>query len=571
MQQREIKILLIEDNPGDARLVQVLLDEVENTAFGITHVESLDEALGRLDTGLSDVILADLSLPDSSGLTTIERLRDRSFGTAIVVLSGQEDEKIALQALESGAEDYLVKGRGDGETISRSIRYSLQRKRAEQQLDYLKNYDSLTGLANRNLFRDLLEQAIARADREGSYMLAVLFLSLDRFKAINAEFGHSCGDALLKAVAGRIKNALREGNTAARVGGDEFCFIVEDVEEVHEVVSLVGRILDLFKQPFVVEGQEISVSASIGISAHPPSAGDRLLPESEFAASRAKEQGPNTYQFYTDEMNVQAFERLALERSLRRALEQEEFFLHYQPQVDLESGQIVGVEALLRWQHPEMGLVSPIRFIPILEETGLISEVGAWVIHTACEQVKRWEDAGLGPLRIATNISARQFEQNGLTETVGRCLGEFGLRPGCLELELTESMIMENPEKSRTMLERLKSERAVRISVDDFGTGYSSLSYLKLFPLDVLKVDKSFVQNVPDDENDDAIVSTIIALSHALNLEVVAEGVETREQLDFLRERGCDQAQGYYFSPPVTADEFARLLKSEDPLPGFEN
>jgi diguanylate cyclase (GGDEF)-like protein len=571
VQPQDIKILLVEDNPGDARLVQILLDEVDAPRFEITHVESLGEALGRLDTGIYDVILADLSLPDSSGLATIERLRDRSFETAIVVLSGREDEKMALQALESGAEDYLVKGRGDGETIARSIRYSLQRKRAEQQLDYLKNYDSLTGLANRTLFRDLLSQTIARADREESNMLAVLFLSLDRFKAINAEFGHGCGDALLKAVAGRIKNALREGNTAARVGGDEFCLIVEDVEEVHEVVSLVGRILDLFKQPFVVDRREISVSASIGISARPPSAGNRLLPEAEFASSRAKEQGHNTYQFYTDEMNVQAFERLSLERSLRRALEREEFSLHYQPQVDLESGRIVGMEALLRWQHPEMGLVPPVRFIPILEETGLIFEVGAWVIHTACEQVKRWEEAGLGTLRIAANISARQFEQNGLSETISRCISEFGLQPGCLELELTESMIMEDPEKSRIMLKRLKSERAVRISVDDFGTGYSSLSYLKLFPLDGLKVDKSFVQDVPEDENDAAIVSTIVALSHALNLEVVAEGVETREQLDFLRERGCDRVQGYYFSPPVTADEFVQLLKSEDPLPGFEN
>ena len=564
-----MKVLLVEDNPGDARLVQILLDEVDSPRFDIAHAESLEAALEHLDAREFDVVLTDLSLPDSSGMDTVERVRDRTSGAAVVVLSGREDEELALQALESGAEDYLVKGRGDGEVISRSIRYSAQRKRAEQQLEYLRNYDRLTGLANRSLLQDRLAQAIARADREDDSMLAVLFLSLDRFKDINAEFGHSCGDALLEAVAGRIKNRLREGNTAARVGGDEFCLIVEDVEEINEVVSLVVRMLGIFEQPFVVEGQEVSVSASVGVSARPPSAGERLLPEAEFAASRAKTNGPNTYQFYTEEMNLQAFERLNLERGLRRALEREEFSLRYQPQVELETGRIVGVEALLRWQHPEMGLVSPARFIPILEETGLIFEVGAWVVHTACEQAKRWEDAGF-PLRVAVNLSARQFEQEDIPEVVRQCLGEFGLPPGRLELELTESMVMGDPEKSRGVLERLKSERTVRISIDDFGTGYSSLSYLKLFPLDVLKVDRSFVRDVPHEENDAAIVSAIISLAHDLSLEVIAEGVETREQLDFLRERGSDQAQGYFFSRPILADELTGLLKSEDPLPGFE-
>lgn len=562
--------MLVEDNPGDARLVRILLEEVARSRFEVVVAESLREAFGYLDAGKFDVILADLALPDSGGPATVERLRDRTFDTAIVVLSGQESEEMALQTLESGAEDYLVKGRGDGEVISRSIRYSVQRKRAEQQLDYLKNYDSLTGLANRTLFQDRLTQAVVRADREGGNLLAALFLSLDRFKAVNAEFGHGCGDAVLRSVARRIRNQAREGDTVARVGGDEFCIIVEGVEEVHEVISLVVRILGVFEQPFVVDGREILVNASVGVAARPPSVGSRLLPEAEFAASRAKAQGQNTYQFYTEEMNVQAFEHLALERSLRRALEREEFSLLYQPQVDLESGLIVGAEALLRWQHPEMGLVAPDRFIPVLEETGLIFEVGEWVIRTACEQVKRLAEAGFGPLRMAVNISARQFEQESLSQTIGRCFSDFGLQPGWLELELTESMIMGDPEKSRVTLERLKSEREVRISVDDFGTGYSSLSYLKLFPLDVLKVDKSFVRDVPDEENDSAIVFTIIGLGHALDLEVVAEGVETREQLDFLRQQGCDQAQGYYFSLPVTADELIGLLKSEEPLPGFE-
>ena len=570
MQPQDIKVLLVEDNPGDARLVQILLDEVEATRFEITHAESLEGAFGRLDAGSFDIILVDLSLPDSSGLQTVERVRNRVSDVAVVVLSGQDDEETALQALEIGAEDYLVKGRDNGEVLARAIRYSMQRKRAEQQLDYLKNYDRLTGLANRSLLRDRLAQAVARVEREESNMLAVLFLSLDRFKAVNAEFGHSCGDAVLRAVGERIRNQIHKGDTVARVGGDEFCLIVEDIEEVHEVISLVTKVLSIFEQLFLVDGQEISVNASIGISVRPPSMSHRLLPEAEFAASRAKSQGSSTYQFYTEEMNVQAFERLTLENSLRRALEREEFTLHYQPQVDLVTGSVVGVEALLRWRHSEMGLVPPVRFIPVLEETGLIFDVGEWVIHTACEQAKRWAETDFGPLRVAVNISARQFEREDLVETTSQCLNDTGLPSGCLELELTESIIMADPEKSRAMLERLKSGKEVRVSIDDFGTGYSSLSYLKLFALDALKVDKSFVQDVHDAENTAAIVSTIIRLGHDLGLDIVAEGVELEEQLDFLCESGCDQAQGYYFSAPVPADDFTRLLKSEKPLPGFE-
>ncbi len=569
MQPGEIGVLLVEDNPGDARLVEILLGEVAATSFEITQVGSLEGALGCLDEPGFDVVLLDLSLPDSNGLGTVERARERASSIPIVVLSGRDDEETALRSLESGAEDYLVKGQGDGEVIARSIRYAVQRKRAEQRLAYLEQYDSLTGLANRTLFQDRLAQAVARADRDGN--LAVLvFLNLDRFKSVNSEFGHRYGDTVLKKVAKRLENSVREGDTLARMGGDEFSIIVEGVSDAQDVLPIVQRILDTFAQPFVVDGGEISLNASLGIAVRPPSEGHRLLQEAEFAMSRAKERGRNTYEFYTEEMNVQAFERLALERSLHRALEREEFSLHYQPQVDLKHGGIVGAEALLRWQHPEMGLVSPVRFIPVLEETGLIFEVGEWVIHTACNQVKRLEAAGLGPLRIAANISARQFEQDSLSQTISQCFSDFGLPPGCLVLELTESTIMEDPEKSRVMLERLKSEQTIGISIDDFGTGYSSLSYLKLFPLDVLKVDKSFVQDVPYEENDSAIVSTIIGLAHALDLEVIAEGVETREQLDFLRERGCDQAQGYYFSPPVTADEFAGLLKSEKSLPSFE-
>lgn len=569
MQPDEIEVLLVEDNPGDAWLVRILLDEVGAERFAVTHAVSLGSAFELLDDHDFDVLLVDLSLPDSSGLETVVKTRDRAADIPIVVLSGRDDEESALQALQSGAEDYLVKGQGDGEIISRSIRYSIQRKQAERRLAYLEQYDRLTGLANRALLQDRLEQALARADRENSSMIAVMLLSLDRFKEVNAEFGRDCGDALLKSVAQRLTDRVHVGNTAARVGGDEFAIVVENVEEIHEAVSLVSEILGIFDEPFEVESWEIPVSASIGIAGHPPSEGTRMLPDAEFAMSRAKSRGGNSYQFYTEEMNVQASERLSLEGSLRRALERDEYVLYYQPQVNLQSGSIFGAEALLRWRHPEMGIVPPFKFIPVLEETGMIAEVGEWVLLTACTQAREWSESGFGPFRIAVNLSARQFEREGLAAMIKRGLGYSGLDSSCLELELTESLVMQDPEASRELLNSLKSEEGVRVSVDDFGTGYSSLSYLKLFPLDVLKIDKSFVRDIAKDPNDAAIVSAVISMSHALGLKVIAEGVETEEQLDFLREQGCDQAQGYLFSPPVPAEDFVRLLESTKPLPGF--
>ena len=454
--------------------------------------------------------------------------------------------------------------------MARSIRYAIQRKRAEQRLAYLEQYDDLTGFANRALFQERLKQVIARGDREDSNMIAVMLLSLDRFKAVNAQFGHSCGDAVLKAVAGRIGDCVNEGATVARVGGDEFCLIVEDVEEIDAAISLVAEILGSFEQPFIVDGREVSVNASIGIASRPPSMGNRLLQEAELAVARVKEQGGNAYQFYTEEMNVRAFERLTLESNLRRALKRDEYELYYQPKVDLRTGRVFGAEALLRWRHPDMGIVSPVNFVPVLEETGFIVEVGEWALRTACRQARRWADGSFGPLQVAVNISARQFREEGLTETINGCLREGGLDPRCLELEVTESLIMEDPETSRDMLERLKSEKGIRVSIDDFGTGYSSLSYLKLFPLDLLKIDKSFVRDIPDDPDDAAIVSAMIGLSHNLGLKVLAEGVETREQLKFLCERGCDQAQGYLFSHPLPAEDLTALLKSNDTMPGFK-
>jgi diguanylate cyclase (GGDEF)-like protein len=571
-QGTEIRVLLVEDNPGDARLVEILLSEVDSFgSFEITPAQRLDEALEHLDGPAFDVILLDLSLPDSSGLETVEVVRTRVPLTPVVVLTGQDDEESALRALQSGAEDYLVKGRGDSELMARSIRYAIERKKAEENLAHLKQYDPLTGLANRALFQDRLQQALARADRDDETVVLVL-LDLDHFKAVNDVLGHAGGDELLREVASRIEGRVRESDTVARLGGDEFAIILEDMSDAQDAAPAAQDILDALSESLVLDGHEIPVTASIGIAVRPPSEGDRLLKDADAAVYRAKELGRNTYAFYAEEMNVRAFERLNLRNMLRQALKEEEFLLHYQPQVDLATGAIVGAEALVRWHQPDSGLVPPARFIPVLEDTGDIVGVGRWIMRTACHQNRAWQDSGVAPLRVAVNLSARQFSQGGLVSTVADVLEESGLDPSCLELEITESLLMEDLNASLQILGELQNvAEGLRVSIDDFGTGYSSLSYLKSFPIDLLKIDQSFVRDIPGDSDDAAITAAIVGLAHSLRLGVIAEGVETEEQATFLRERGCDEAQGYYFSRPLPAGEFAELLKAGGTLQGVSS
>ncbi len=563
-----IKVLLVEDNPGDALLVRMLLEDAGADRFDLTDAGRLGEALDRLAGEDFGVVLLDLSLPDSHGLDTVSRLRAAASRVPIVVLSGLTDEEIALQALQGGAQDYLVKGQGDSNLIARAIRYAIERKRAEERLSYLAQYDHLTNLANRSLFRDRLEQALARADRKGS-LVTLMFLDLDGFKAINDTLGHSSGDELLKEVARRIERRVRGSDTVARLGGDEFAIILEDMSDAQDAGPVAREILDIISEPLVLNGQEIFVTSSIGIAVRPPSKGENLLKDADAAMYRAKQRGRDNYEFYTEEMNVQVSERLPLEWDLRRARDREEFLLYYQPQVDLATGKIVGAEALLRWQHPELGIVFPTKFIPVLEDTGLIVSMGEWILRAACAQGKTWQDSGLEGLRIAVNLSARQFGQENLVETVVGVLKETGFDPRCLELEITESLLMNDVEAtSRTLNELKGSAPGIRISIDDFGTGYSSLWRLKTFPIDLLKIDRSFVRDLATDPNDVVLAEAMIGLAHKLGLEVIAEGVETGEQLAYLRERGCDEAQGFYFSRPIPASEFGRLLKGRGSLLG---
>lgn len=435
-----------------------------------------------------------------------------------------------------------------------------ERQRAEEQIDHLAHYDALTGLPNRMLLRDRLHQAILDARRRDT-MVGVLQVDLDRFKYINDTMGHQVGDVLLETVAERIHSCVRRGDMVARQGGDEFSIILEDLSQARDAALVAGKILAALSEPVRIEEQDFVVTASIGISLYPYDGADAqsLLMSSETAMYYAKNEGRNNSQFFAAEMNVMSKERLSLEKDLRQALEKQEFLLYYQPQVDFESRRIIGVEALIRWGHPELGMVSPAKFIPLAEETGLIIPIGEWVLRTACAQTRAWHDAGFCHLQVSVNLSARQFKQQNLSRTVREIIGGTGLAPECLELELTESTLVQNPERVITTLQELKA-MGVQFSVDDFGTGYSSLSYLKRFPLDKLKIDQSFVRDITTDPSDAAITRAVIALGRSLGLRVIAEGVETPEQLKFLCRNQCHGMQGYYFSRPLPAEQFSELL-----------
>ena len=443
-----------------------------------------------------------------------------------------------------------------------------ERMQAQQQLEYLAHHDALTGLPNRVLFIDRLDHALERRHAEQE-RVAVLFLDLDRFKVINDTLGHAVGDRVLQMLAERVGGCIRRGDTLARLSGDEFAIILEDVTANEGIAPIARHILAELASPFVVDEHELFVTTSIGISLSPNDGEDShtLLKHADIAMYRAKDLGRNTYQFYSPDMSTKALERLSLETSLRYALERDQFRLFYQPQVDVRSGEIIGVEALLRWRHPDLGIVSPIDFIPILEETGLIVPVGEWVLHTACSQARLWQTRLGRPLRMAVNLSARQFNAADLVANVQRCLDQESLPPESLELEITESVIMQDKKWVASAFRALE-EMGVRLAIDDFGTGYSSLSYLKRFPIDTLKIDRSFIRDITTDPDDAAIVTAIIAMARGLKLKVIAEGVETLEQLAFVRDQQCTMVQGFLFSQPLTAEELDELLATGLPRHG---
>jgi diguanylate cyclase (GGDEF)-like protein/PAS domain S-box-containing protein len=443
--------------------------------------------------------------------------------------------------------------------ISQHIAGALERKRAEETIRHQAYHDVLTLLPNRMLFKDRFSQALAQAQRY-KQLVAMLFLDLDRFKTINDTLGHAIGDRLLQGVAERLSKCLRDGDTIARLGGDEFMVLVHGIHQPEDAAKVADKILQSIRPSFQFEGHELHVTTSIGISLYPHDGEDAetLFKNADVALYRAKDQGRNTYQLYTPTMNARAFEQLALENKLRHALENQEFVLHYQPQISIHTGKIVALEALVRWNGKD-GLIPPADFIGLSEDTGLIVPLGEWVLHTACEQTRRWHLQGLSPISIAVNISARQFLQNNLIDIVSGVLKDTRLDPKYLELELTESVVMQHPELATEVLRELGS-MGIQISIDDFGTGYSSLSALRRFPINALKIDQTFVRDCMIDSDDAAIVTAIISMARSLKLKVVAEGVETEEQLEFLRKQKCDLVQGYLFSRPMPADDLGAIL-----------
>lgn len=673
-----MRVLLVEDNLGDVRLLDLMLREAL-PACKLTHADTLAKAISQACLTRFDIILLDLSLPDAQGKGTFWRLHEVVSDVPIVVMTGHDDETLATELAQAGAQDYLVKGSVDGRWLLRVMRYAIERKRAEldlrkseakvralyeavpdlllfldregrflehkpakdfqiylepgqflgrtiqevmpqeiamqamaclekatlggevasfeyqielpegvsnyesrfirasgeqvlcivrdiserkrteQRLHFLAHYDALTGLPNRLLFNDNLRQAQAHANRTSDTM-AVMFIDLDRFKNINDTLGHSVGDKLLQQVGGRVALCVRETDTVARMGGDEFAVILTNVWEEKDAAVVAEKIIEALRLPFLVDEHEVFIGASIGIIFYRPGQDDReiLLEKADVAMYHAKERGRNNFQFYSPEMDEVAYERLVMENHLRHALDRDEFILYYQPQVAVESGKVTAVEALLRWQHPQRGLVAPGEFISLLEENGLIVPVGKWVLQTACQQGRLWCEAGT-PVRVAVNLSVRQFMHPTLVDDVAEILEQSGFPPELLELELTETMFMESAASNVSKLVQLKA-LGVSLAIDDFGSGASSLAYLKNFPIDTLKICQSFVLNLPHNNDDSAIASAVLSLAQAMNFTSVAEGVENDQQANFLRERRCDYFQGYLFSKPLPVEELERLL-----------
>jgi diguanylate cyclase (GGDEF)-like protein/PAS domain S-box-containing protein len=690
--KRPIKIiLLVEDNAGDARLIQEMFNDQGLQHVELKHVESMEDAEKCIALRAIDIILLDLGLPDVQGLEAVRRARKAAPGVPLVVLSGLDDESMAVQAMQQGAQDYLIKGQIEPRELVRALRYAVERKIIEEalfeekeraqvtldcigdavistdvsgnitflnpvaekmtgwplkevvgrpmadafrivdattrkvvpnlmlktaelnltghlpfntvlirrdeteiyiedsvapihdhggrvvgsvkvfrdmsgaramaeQIAHAAEHDVLTGLPNRLLLNDRVGQAIALAQRNHD-KVAVLFLDIDGFKHINDSLGHPAGDSLLRHVANRLRDCIRAPDTVSRQGGDEFVVLLQGVNRPEDAAVTARRLLNSVAEPYSIGQRSLHITTSIGVSLYPDDGPDAetLIKNADTAMYQAKENGRQSCQFFKPEMNIRAVERQSIEEDLRRALERREFSLNYQPKVDLATGTITGVEALLRWTHPDRGSVSPAQFIPIAEDSGLILPIGAWVLREACMQARAWIEAHLPFGTIAVNVSAIELRNEDFLEKLVSTLGETGLDPRLLELEVTEGVLLKNADVAASILQNLR-ERGVRVAVDDFGTGYSSLSYLRKFPIDVLKIDQSFVRHITESPDETIIVSAIISMGRSLHLRVVAEGVETAEELAFLHEHKCDEAQGYYFSRPVPAEQFAALL-----------
>lgn len=558
-EERSKPYVLVADDDRTIRFA--LCDVLKKDGYRVEQAGSGLQALSACEHAMPDLVLLDARMPEMDGFTVCSRLRALPDGlsTPILIITALEDERSIELAFAAGATDYIPKP-VHFSVLRQRVARLLDASRTEEHASRLAYQDVLTGLPNRALFMEKLDAALNQTHQEAQQH-AVLVLDLDRFKLTNDTLGHEAGDLLLKSAAMRIQGCVRVGDLVSRFGGDEFTLLLENIGDPKVAAAIAGKICTAINRPFKIQGQEFYISASIGISISPADGVEAglLMKHADTAMFRAKERS-NTYRFYEESMEQAVSQKLKLESDLRRALDRSEFFLNFQPQYNQKSACIVGMEALIRWQHPELGLVSPTQFIPAAEEAGLISAIGDWVLRQACRQNKIWQDMGLPKLRIAVNLSSRQFEEEDIADRIMAILGESGLAPEYLELELTESVVMKEPHRTRETLEYLK-KTGISISIDDFGTGYSSLSQLKNLPFDKLKIDQSFIHDVNSNPNDAAIVLTIIAIAKSLKLRVIAEGVETQEQLYYLRDNGCDEIQGYYFSKPEAAEVITQMLR----------
>lgn len=569
MRPGSLKVLVIEDDHQDFVYLQELLENQRNPEFVLTNHSRLEDGLRSLACDRFDVVILDLSLPDSHGYATFATLREHASDLPVVLMTGNDNNDLALATAQEGAQDYLVKQELNRNLLVRTLYYAVERNRLIRELQkskevekHLAYHDVLTGLPNRQLFYDRLQQVLAHARRTHD-KVAVLFLDLNNFKPINDCLGHEQGDLLLKAVSNRLQISIRESDTIARIGGDEFTIILDSIYHTKDVSRIVEKIYEELERPFEIGQEKITVGMSIGISLFPADGQtlSELIKKADMAMYRAKKHNKR-YQFYNVSRDTFASERLQIESMLRQSLTDNQLVIYYQPQVNIKTKKIVGVEALVRWQHPQHGLLLPAKFIAMAEETGLIVPLGEWVLRSACEQNIEWLKRGMPPLRLSINVSARQFRATQLHDLVGQVLGETDLDPSLLVLEITEACAMQDVNYTIETMQGLKST-GIKISVDDFGTGYASLNYLKRFPFDILKIDRSFVKGLHKFQDDWSIVSAIVDMSHRLKLCVLAEGVECAEQMAFLQALNCDEYQGYFRSRPVPAEEFFRMMSRE--------